>query len=634
MGSLRRSWFLTRAALMVAAGLGAQGAQAGVLCLQAPDPEIESLSQRAGQDPQAALQATQVKLETDQTLSAEQRAWLYAVRAAAYWALSQGRETEEASAAGLALAPDPKTPVHVQLLIYNGKADFRIEAIEAAIPRFEAARTYHPKGSPENLCLQIALGDTLLQVDRIEEAVTNLQEAYLNSQVPGHERQRVHAAMALAQFMRYAGDYDQALSLLREQIEWDTRYHHTHALSADHYYEARYNRLAGRASESIRHYDLARQLSVPFNDTLGDAYIDLEKCMALTDMGKLKEATALCEDARKVFAFYGEDAEAEAQIQLAEVALKQHQPAKALALLNAVFSSPAAKSTAISTIYAYQFRAQANAELGNHAQAYADLSEYLRQFTKRYEMERVRLMAAQRAQLEIHRQIEQNEKLSHELKMAQQHQRQQDRQQLLMLVVALLLIGGLLTGIVISRRHQRALQEVARKDSLTGLNNRRRTVELAKQAFLEAAATRGKATVAIIDLDHFKHINDTWGHAAGDRVLSEFASILQKCARADHIIGRWGGEEFIIVLPGSGEEEAVAVLERIRAFLSEQTFAFAPALRVTFSAGVASGRAPKEPFRVLLDRADQALYRAKAEGRNRICVHEHTDESSEAHQEG
>lgn len=626
MGLFRRSWILTRVAVLAALCLGVQGAHAGVLCLEPADSDIQSLSQQVGQDPHAALLEAQTRLETEKTLPPEKRAWLHAVRASAYWALSQGRETEEASATGLALVPDPKSPVHVQLLIYNGMADFRIEAIKAAIPRFEAARTYHPEGSPENLCLQVALGNALLQVDRIEEAVTNLQGVYLASQGPGLERQRVHAAMALAQFMRYAGDYEQALALLREKIEWDTRYHLSHALSADHYYEARFIRLARQAEESIRHYDLARQLSVPFDDTLGDAYIDLEKCMALTDIGKLNEAAALCEDARKVFASFGEDAEAEAQIQLAEVALKQNQPARALALLNAVFKSPAVESTAISTTFAYLFRAQANAELGNYAQAYADLSEYLHQFSNRHQMERIRLMAAQRAQLEIHRQIERNENLSNELKMAQEHQLQQDRQQFLMLVVTVLLIGGLLAGIIVSRRHHRALQEVARKDSLTSLNNRRRTVELAKAAFLDAAAAGTKTAVAIIDLDLFKRINDTWGHAAGDTVLIEFARILQENVRKGDIIGRWGGEEFIIILPNSGVEDAVAMLERMRVVLGEREFPFAPALRTTFSAGVAAGFAPRESFRMLLDQADRALYRAKAEGRNRICVHDHASE--------
>ena len=612
---------LIGSALLLAASLGAQAAGAGALCLEAPSADIAALSQQVGKDPHAALQAAKLRLEADKTLSAEQRGWLHAVRAAAYWALSQGRETEAESAAGLALVPDPKSSAHVQLLIYNGKADFRIEAIEAAIPRFEAARTYHAAGTPENLCLQIVLGDTLLRVDRVEEAVANLQEAYLDSQEPGRERQRVHAAMALAQFMRYAGDFEQALALLREQIAWDSRHGHTHALSADHYFEARYHRLAGRPAEAVRHYDLSRQLSAPFGDTLGDAYIDLEKCMALTDIGKLKEAAALCEGAMKVFASYGEDAAAEAQIQLAQVALKQNRPAQALALLNRVFQSPAVQSTAISTIYAHQYRAQAHEQLGNHAQAYADLSEYLRQFTNRYEMERVRLMAAQRAQLEIHRQIEKNEALSSQLQMAQQQQRQQDRQLLLMFVVAILLIGGLLAGYLISRRHQRALQEVARKDSLTGLNNRRRTVELAKTVFRKAEETGRPVAVAILDLDHFKQINDTWGHAAGDVVLTAFADVLRENVREGDVIGRWGGEEFLLVLPNAGAEAAQEVVERIRMALYAQPLPFTPDMRATFSAGLASGQAWEDGFRILLDRADDALYRAKAEGRNRTCLY-------------
>lgn len=620
---------LLGSAALLATGLGAQAAEAGVLCLRAPSDDIEALSRLAGENPHAALSAARRRLDSDQTLSGRQKAWLHAVRASAYWALSLGRQTEEESAAGLALAPDPKDPAHVQLLIFNAKADFRIEAIRAGALRLEAALAHHAKGSPENLCLQVALGDTQLQIDRVEDAVAYLQDAYLVSQEPGRERQRVHAAMALAQFMRYAGDFEQALALLKEQIDWDTRHGHTHGLSADHYFAARYHRLAGRPAEAARHYATSRRLSAPFNDTVGDAYIDLEWCMALTDLGRLREAAALCEGAAQVFAAHGEDAQAEARIQLAEVALKEHQPGRALALLDAVLASPAVQSTAISTMQAYQLRAFANERLGRHAQAYADLTEYLRQFTRRNEVERTRQMAAQRAQLQIRRQIEKNELLRRELDLAREHQRQQSRQLVLMCVVALLLVGGLLTGYFVSRRHQRDLREVASKDALTGLNNRRRTVELAKSAFHDAAETGKPVAVAILDLDHFKQINDTWGHAAGDTVLTTFADTLREAVRAGDIIGRWGGEEFLIVLPDTGAETAAEVVERVRAALAARPMPFAPDMRATFSAGLASGCAPQDGFRILLDRADRALYRAKADGRNRTCFYRAEDDRPE-----
>lgn len=615
------------AALLAATGFGVQTAEAGTLCLEPPYADIKALSRQVGADPQEALRLSRQKLDTDKTLTAQQKAWLHAVRASAYWALSLGRETQEESAAGLALVPNPKDPAHVQLLIYNGKADFRIESIRSAIPRFEAARLNHAEGTPENICLQVVLGDTLLQVDRVEEAVSHFQEAYLAAHEPNRERQRVHAAMALAQFMRYAGDFDQALALLQVQIDWDTQHRHTHGLSTDHYFAARYHRLAGRPAEAVKHYALSRELSAPFGDTVGDAYIDLEWCMGLTDLGQLREAAARCEGAEKVFAAHKEDAQAEAQIQLAEIALKENRPARALALLDAVFRSPAIQSTAISSMQAYHYRAHAHEKLGNYAQAYADLAEYMRQFTRRNEVERTRQMAAQRAQVEILRQIEKNQDLRKELKASQDRQRQQAQQLMLMLVVAALLIGGLLAGIIISRRHQRALQDVARKDALTGLNNRRRTVELAKSVFMDAMATRTPTAVVIIDLDHFKQINDTWGHAAGDEVLTGFAEVLQANARPGDVFGRWGGEEFLVVLPNTSAEEAFEVIERIRAALSTWALPFAPGLRATFSAGLAAGRLPSDGFRVLLDRADTALYRAKAQGRNRTCMHDGDDDA-------
>ncbi|HEY4544962.1 MAG TPA: tetratricopeptide repeat-containing diguanylate cyclase [Pedomonas sp.] len=620
---------LTASALLLAAGLGASSAGASVLCVETPDPKIAALSRQVGQDPHAALRAAQQRLETDKTLTSQQKAWLHAVRAAGYWALSRVRDTKEESAIGLELVPDPKDPAHVQLLILNGQADFRMEAIRAAIPRFEAARAHHDKESDESLCLQIALADALLQTDQIESAVSHFQEAYVAGQAPGREQQRVHAAMALGQFMRYAGDFEQALALLAEQTAWDKRHGHTHGLSNDYYFVARYHRLAGRPAEAVQYYAQSRRLSAPFGDTVGDAYIDLEWCMALTDMGRLHDATARCEAAAKVFVANGEEAEAEAHIQMAEIALKKQQPARALALLNGVFQSSAVESTAISIMQAYRYRAEAQERLGNHAQAYADLAEYLRQFTRRNEVERTRQMAAQRALVQINRQIERNEALRRELEVAKDRQQQQARQLVLMFVVGVLLIGGLLSGYLVSRRHQLALQEVARKDSLTGLNNRRRTVELAKSVFYDVAETRRPVAVAIIDLDHFKQINDRWGHAAGDAVLIAFAETLKQAVRPQDIIGRWGGEEFLVILPNTGAEAAAEVIERTRSGLAGCSLSFTSDFRATFSAGLAVGFAPEDGFRILLDRADDALYRAKAEGRDRTCLYQPWSEREE-----
>ena len=170
------------------------------------------------------------------------------------------------------------------------------------------------------------------------------------------------------------------------------------------------------------------------------------------------------------------------------------------------------------------------------------------------------------------------------------------------------------------------LRELSIRDELTGLYNRRHLTER-----LEQESERGRRyghgfSVAIIDIDHFKHINDTHGHAVGDEVLVQFASILRLQARfIDHVgqapertLGRFGGEEFMIILPGTSLAGARVCLERMRTAVAQAPFeTSAGPVAVTFSAGLAEQQ-PDEAAEALLQRADEALYRAKEGGRDRL----------------
>jgi diguanylate cyclase (GGDEF)-like protein len=161
------------------------------------------------------------------------------------------------------------------------------------------------------------------------------------------------------------------------------------------------------------------------------------------------------------------------------------------------------------------------------------------------------------------------------------------------------------------------LDELANTDELTGACNRRRFFALAEE--VRAAAPDGGACIALLDLDHFKQINDSYGHLAGDAVIrSACAAILQQCREVD-LVGRYGGEELVICLPGGSLEHGMAVAERIRQAIAEQHAIYeGHAIEVTASIGVAAYRAG-ETLSQWLSRADEALYLAKHAGRNR-CV--------------
>lgn len=160
----------------------------------------------------------------------------------------------------------------------------------------------------------------------------------------------------------------------------------------------------------------------------------------------------------------------------------------------------------------------------------------------------------------------------------------------------------------------------ATHDALTGIYNRGEIIEALNREQARQARDGGSFGIIIADLDHFKRVNDTYGHAAGDAVLRETTLRMKRCVRSYDFVGRYGGEEFLLVVPSSDATGTLALAERIRQSMqSTPVTTDAGDIKVTISLGVAASTHPC-PFdtQELLLRADQALYRAKENGRNRV----------------
>ena len=165
------------------------------------------------------------------------------------------------------------------------------------------------------------------------------------------------------------------------------------------------------------------------------------------------------------------------------------------------------------------------------------------------------------------------------------------------------------------------MEKLALTDALTGLPNRRAIETWAAGQLSGAARHRFSCWVVVADLDHFKQVNDTFGHDAGDAVLQKFSKLLKANTRSSDLCGRLGGEEFLIVLTYAAKDEALAVIERIRRELDKTTFTFGGCtVRVTASFGLAGFEGHQKPsmFSKLQALADEALYAAKRAGRNRV----------------
>jgi diguanylate cyclase (GGDEF)-like protein len=169
------------------------------------------------------------------------------------------------------------------------------------------------------------------------------------------------------------------------------------------------------------------------------------------------------------------------------------------------------------------------------------------------------------------------------------------------------------------RERNRELHELSITDSLTGLYNRKHLMEVLTKEVARAERYQRPLALLMIDVDHFKVYNDTCGHLAGDEVLRNIAAIFRGCIRESDCVGRYGGEEFLIILPETAADDAGRIADRIRSRLAEEDFPAGPqTAKITISGGIASfpgnGRSPES----LLRSADAALYQAKDRGRDRV----------------
>jgi diguanylate cyclase (GGDEF)-like protein len=163
---------------------------------------------------------------------------------------------------------------------------------------------------------------------------------------------------------------------------------------------------------------------------------------------------------------------------------------------------------------------------------------------------------------------------------------------------------------------RKELEKLATTDSLTGIYNRNRLKEIALYEFKKIKRDKYPLSLVMFDIDHFKKINDTFGHNVGDYTLKAVASLVGSLIRESDTFARWGGEEFIILAPNTGLQNAAILAEKLRA--SIEAYNFETVGRVTSSFGVAEASTNRLDFEELVERTDKALYVAKKGGRNRV----------------
>jgi diguanylate cyclase (GGDEF)-like protein len=614
------------AVLLWSGALGLKPAAAA--CLPNADPAIRALQTLVDQDANAALKkvAALLKAELAVTIPNPQRlASLYSVQAQAYSILELESKARDAVFKGLKYAPDNTDPVRIMLLSLYSENVYDQAGIAAAVKTTEEAQAVQKRGSLEDICLLIGRGLLQYREDREDLAIGSLTQAYRSSTSPAYAEAHVLAAGVLATVLRGMGDYPQALALNQEAIDYDTAQHAQLALSVDRFLRGRILILMQKYAQAIDEFDDARKLSALLNDTQGVAFADVRVCEARIELRQLIKARAACENALFTFiASRFSDEVKETEALLARIDLAEGHPEKALATLNEVLDHSGTDVLPLRVASLYQWRARTNAALHNYRDAYNDLSEYMRRYVATNDAERTKQAVALRARFETDREIERNALLKRELDLSHeqsQRQAQQLRWNAIAAVSGVLVIALLMYFLVSNFRFRQQLVRLASQDGLTGLPNRRRTAELASEALVAATESDKPLTIAILDMDHFKFINDRCGHATGDYVLREFARLGRESVRSEDVLGRWGGEEFLLIMPDATTDVALATLERLRTLVFGVNLPPSGAgLRVSLSAGLATRDRQMRSLDELIARADAALYVAKNEGRDLVRV--------------
>jgi diguanylate cyclase (GGDEF)-like protein len=604
-------------------------------CLADRDPDIRRLQESVGIDATAALRESQQLLAAEQSAAhadtptgagsaaVSRIASLYGVIAEAQGILELDTAARASAEKGLALVPDPHDPVHVELQLAYLASVYDGAGIAAALKAVEQERLAQPPGSAADLCLLIDRGLLEHRSDREDLAVATLVQAYRASE--GQLAPEVHIASAenLSLVMRSMGDYSQALSLNQEKIDWDTAHDAPTSLSLSRFRQGQILTKMGNHQAAIAEFSKARALSVTLGDTQANAFADMAICGSHIELGELETARQECDNALRLFG--GEElAVKEARLLEARIDLGMGRPEAALAKLNGVLDHGGQDLPPREVAAIYRWRSRANAALHKYMQAYGDLEEYIKRYTAANDAESAMQAGALRARFATDREVERNTSLKRELATSQEQaelQRKELRWNAVFAGLGAAVIALLVYFLLANRRYRAQLVVLANQDPLTGLPNRRRTAELAVAALESARTAQEPLTIAVIDMDHFKSINDRCGHGAGDHVLKEFVRAGRESLRSTDILGRWGGEEFLLVMPNTPIEVAHASLERLRTrMFAIRLPVTGNGLKVSLSAGLAFYDHSTRSLEDLIARADAALYIAKNEGRDLVRI--------------
>ena len=601
--------------------------QAHAACVGTQTGDLAEIEDLAFRDPATALPQLANTILSTADMPPARRAALHAIAAEAARQLGFSRQSITHADTGLALLPaGDMSDVAVRMRTVRAVVSTNVGGIDAAT--VELTRVIDAvRDRPLALgCVLRDRGWLNFRDGNPDQALDDLLRAYalLRRNASREETMVAAGRLSMAQFS--VRDYPQALALVDETIGFFREEKAQIRLATALDRRARILKAAGRLDEAMIAATESLRLHETIGDRVGTGLSQMTMCGVQIERNALAQAATWCDRAEltlsqtsgmddndyrtlaalrgRLFLALGRSKEAVAQFDRA-IAPGGAQPADDIAEL-------------------YELRSRAHAAIGNYPASFTDQGEYLRRMREQGTLDRIREVAQLRVQFENDQEKQKIALLEKDKKLADERLKSQTRKTQ---VVAIAGLTGLVTAFFLGyallshRRHRAELIRLAERDELTGLLNRRAIVRKAVEFLTRARESKGTLIIGLIDLDHFKSVNDRFGHAVGDQLLQRFSAALRSSMHTREVFGRYGGEEFLVLFPDSTLDQARQSAERLRSALRDQQMRVDDqVVSVTLSLGLAG----YEPGDVLFDqvarRADIALYVAKTQGRDRVEV--------------
>jgi diguanylate cyclase (GGDEF)-like protein len=594
-------------------------------CIGTQGGDLAPLEEQAFRDPANALPKLATLLASSADMPATHRAALHAIAADASRQVGFSRQAINHADTGLALLPaTDMSDLAVRMRTLRAIVATNVGGIDAAT--VELTRVIDAvRDRPLALgCVLRDRGWLNFRDGNPDQALDDLLRSYalLRKYASREEAMVAAGRLSMAQFS--VRDYTQALALADETVAFFREQKAQIRLATALDRRAAILKAAGRIDEAIVAATEALRIHEGVGDRVGTGLSQMRMCGVEIEHNALREAGQWCDRAEATLSqTSGMDdndfrtlAALRGRLYLASGRSKEavEQFDRAIA--------PGGAQPADDVAELYELRSRAHAAVGNYAAAFNDQGEYLRRLREQGTLDRIREIAALRVQFENDQEkqkiilLEKDKKLSDERISAQTRTTQ---------LVAIAGLTGLVTAFFLGyallshRRHRAELIRLAERDELTGLLNRRAIVRKAVEYLTRARESKGTLIIGLVDLDHFKSINDRFGHAVGDQLLQRFAAALRMSLHTREVFGRYGGEEFLVLFPDSTLDDARQAAERLRTAVRDQRMRVEEEdVQVTLSMGLAGYEAGDVLFDQVARRADIALYVAKTQGRDRV----------------